>query len=147
MLFKTPLNSNWGSRQDLRDPFLCLCREKLIGTSQVDDLGVWYASWEQIAVVETPGLHCKSPDSGELRYWSKELKKAIRSDSGTRTRTVPATAAGGQPGGAGGAGAGEGGAIRSVHATSPAGSVPPPFIRGHIQSWSPINFHTSKSFQ
>ena len=30
-----------------------------------------------IVVLETPSLHCMSPDSGELRYKSRELKKAI----------------------------------------------------------------------
>ena len=32
---------------------------------------------EQIVVSETPGLNCRSPDTGELRHKSRESKKAI----------------------------------------------------------------------
>jgi len=33
--------------------------------------------WEKIVVFETPGLHCRSPDSGRPRYKSRELEGAI----------------------------------------------------------------------
>ena len=32
---------------------------------------------EQMVVCETPGLHCRSPDSGELQYKSRELKNTV----------------------------------------------------------------------
>ena len=36
---------------------------------------------DQIVVFETPDLHCRSPESGELRYISRQLKKASCSHS------------------------------------------------------------------
>ena len=35
------------------------------------------SEWGQIVVFENPDLHCRSPDSGELRCESKKLNKAI----------------------------------------------------------------------
>ena len=35
------------------------------------------SAWEQAVVSETPNLHNKSPDSGELQYKSRELQKEI----------------------------------------------------------------------
>jgi len=37
---------------------------------------------DQIAVFETPGLHCRSPDSGALRYKFRGSKKRIWSNAG-----------------------------------------------------------------
>ena len=39
------------------------------------------SEWEQIVICETPGVHCTSPDSSELRCKSRKLKKAIWSDT------------------------------------------------------------------
>ena len=33
------------------------------------------SEWNQIVVFETPGVHCRSPDSGELRCKSRQLKQ------------------------------------------------------------------------
>ena len=35
------------------------------------------SEWGQIVVFETPGLHCRPPASGELRYKSRELTKTV----------------------------------------------------------------------
>ena len=38
------------------------------------------SKWGEIVVFETPGVHCRSPDAGELRYEARDLENTIRSD-------------------------------------------------------------------